>query len=244
MSKRPLSDEEERAALARHELSLRMKWRALWVFIIGLALLLAVVTALSLTGHAALVLSVWGKTVTAVYAVALLIYFIAMMSRAYVPPIGMDDPRFLRRRIDEYQRRWRWAILFQVFMMFPVFALLPKVFWALGALQFIGIMFFGTIAFLMIFSGYMLSAGPGLLLPRASELINDEFATALRARVMRFAYILTMLLLGTALLVAVWRPTLTATALIWALYVGFAVPALYYVIADWRASSADKEYDG
>jgi hypothetical protein len=224
-----------------------MKWRAVWVFIIGLALLLAVVAALSFTGHAALAVSIWGKTITAVYGCALLIYFIARMSRSYVPPIGMDDPRFLRRRIDEYQRRWRWTILLQVFLMFPFFALLPKMstmFRVFGGLQFIGPMFFGTIAFLMIFSGYMLSAGPGFLLPGASELINDEFAAALRARVMRFAYILTMLLLGAALSVAVWHPDLTVTAFIWELYAGFAIPALYYVIADWRASGADEDRNG
>ncbi|MEI9885991.1 MAG: hypothetical protein WDN08_05710 [Rhizomicrobium sp.] len=33
-----------------------------------------------------------------------------------------------------------------------------------------------------------------------------------------------------------WRPDFALASLAWALYAGFAVPALYYVIADWRAS--------
>jgi len=241
MAERLLSD-EERAARARHETSVRMRWRAVWVLIIGLALLFAVIAALTFTGHAALVLSMWGQTITAVYACALLVYFIATMSRSYVPSIEMNDPRYMRRRIDEYQRQWRWTILFQVFAILPFFAFLPQIFWFFGSThQFMRAILCAIVALLMIVLVFLLLVGPGI---GGRELLNDEFVTALRARTMRFAYVLTMLLLGAVLLIDLWRPDLTLTALCWALYASFAVPALYYVIADWRASSADQERDG
>lgn len=221
-----------------------MKARTLSVLIIGSALLFAVVTALSLTGHAALVLSIWGQTITAVYACTLLVYFIVTMSKYFDPSIEASSPRFVRRRIDEYQGRWRWMILLQVFSMLPFFAFLPQVFWVFGAHLFMRTILCGIIAFLMIILVYMLSAGPGFSQPGASDLIDDEFARALRARMMRFAYIFAMLLLGAVLVVTLWQPSLTLAVLSWALYAGFAVPALYYVIADWRASSAGEDRDG
>ena len=247
MTRRPLSDEES-AARAKREMSNRMKWRAVWVLIIGLALLIAVVAALTFTSHAALVLSIWGQTITAVYAVALLIYFIVTMSRAYVPSIETDRPRLLRRRIDEFQGRWRWMILLQVFSMLPFFAYLPQVFWVFGSAH----PFMRAVVILLVFElmltlVFLLSAGPGLrgMAPGvAPELLNDEFVTALRARMMRFAYTLTMLLLGGVLVVFLWRPDLTLRALCWTLYASFAVPALYYVVADWRASNASEDRDG
>jgi hypothetical protein len=52
-----------------------------------------------------------------------------------------------------------------------------------------------------------------------------------------------MMLLGGVLLIELWRPDLTLRAVSWALYAGFALPALYYVIADWRASSGDERND-
>jgi hypothetical protein len=41
---------------------------------------------------------------------------------------------------------------------------------------------------------------------------------------------------AAALLATILRPDLALAALAWALYAGFALPTLYYVIADWRAS--------
>jgi len=246
MSERPLSN-QERAALAKRELSLRKRWHAFWVFAIGLALLLAVVAALTFTGHAALALSTWGQTITAVYAVTLLVYFIAMMSRSYVPSVETDDPRFLRRRIDEYQRRWRWTILGQIFLTAPCFAYLPLMFLVFGSAPFMRAVVVFIIFALIIILVFLLLAGPGLQgtsLGLTPDLLNDEFITALRARMMRFAYILTMLLLGTVLVIDLWRPDLTLRALCWALYASFALPALYYVIADWRAASAGENRDG
>ncbi|MDR3454976.1 MAG: hypothetical protein P4L96_19610, partial [Rhodoferax sp.] len=57
----------------------------------------------------------------------------------------------------------------------------------------------------------------------------------LRARAARLGYWALMVAVASALLIAVWRPDLTLRVLAWALYAGFAIPALYYVIADWRA---------
>jgi hypothetical protein len=76
--------------------------------------------------------------------------------------------------------------------------------------------------------------------PGARNLPDDEFDSALRARTIRFGYMLVLLLLGAVFQVALWRPDWTLTALAWALYAGFALPAFYYVIADWRASRGDE----
>lgn len=217
-----------------------MRWRAVWVLIIGLALLFAVTAALGFTGHAALVLSLWGQTATAVYGCALLVYFIVTMSRSYDPSIATDDPRFIRRRIDEYQGRWRWTILLQIFMIFPFFAFLPQTFWVFGSHPFMRALLCAIVALLIIILIFLLLVGPGIA---GRELLNDEFVAALRARTMRFAYIVAMLLLGAVLVIVLWWPGLTLRAVSWALYAGFAIPALYYVIADWRASSADEERD-
>jgi len=240
MIKQPPLDEA--AERARRETSARMKSRAVWVLIVGSALLFAVIAALDVTGHAALVLSRGGQTITAVYAGALFIYFIVMMSRYYVPSIEAEGRRLIRRKIDVYQRRWRWTILLQIFLTIPFFVFLPQVFLVFGSAHpFMRTILCAIVALLMTILVFLLLVGPGL---GGRELLNDEFVTALRARTMRFAYVLTMLLLGTVLFIALWRPDLTLTALSWALYAGFAVPALYYVVADWRASIEHEERDG
>jgi hypothetical protein len=94
---------------------------------------------------------------------------------------------------------------------------------------------------MMLLLAFILSAGPRWSgQPGSTALPDDEFDRALRTRMMRFGYIVVMLVLSAVFLVALWQPALTLTVLIWALYAGFAVPALYYVIADWRASRANE----
>lgn len=226
--------------LRRIKTSTRMMWRVVWVLTSGFALVFAVITTASFTGHAALVTSVAAQIVTAAVVVALFVYALVMMSKYYVSPIDADSPRLVRRRIDVYQRRWRWVILLNIFTTLAFVVNVPGSFSVLrGAHQSLLMLIGACAAGFMIMMAFILSAGPGMqgmAQPGARALLNDEFASALRARTMRFGYILVMLLIGAAYLVALWQPNLAPAALAWALYAGFAVPALYYVIADWRAS--------
>jgi len=234
--------------LARIKTSDRVMWRVVWVLTSEIALVAALIATAIFTGHAALVTSMLGQSITAAFVGALFVYAIVMMGKYYVPPIEADSPRLVRRRIDAYQRRWRWVILLNIFTTFVFVMNLCRFFPFPGvAHQRMPVLIGACVAGFMIMFAFVLSAGPGfqgMAQPGARELLNDEFASALRARTMRFGYIVVMMLLGAVLLVALWQPDLTLTALAWALYAGFAVPALYYVIADWRASSKDEGCDG
>src|SRR5262249_49479174 len=160
--------------------SARMMRRVAWVVIVGFALLFGVNAALNFTGHAALVLGIWGQSVTAVYACALIVYAIVMMSRYFVPFPEMDRRSVMRRRIDVYQSRWRWTILLQIFAILPFFLFLPQVFWVFGSThEFMRTILCAIVALLVIILTYQLLAGPGI---GGRELLNDEFVAALRAR--------------------------------------------------------------
>jgi len=234
--------------LARIKTSDRMMWRVVWVLTGGIALVAVVIATALFTGHAGLVTSLWGQSITAAVVGGLFVYAAVVAGKYHVSPIEADNPRLVRRRIDAYQRRWRWVILLNIFTTFTFVMGVPRMVTPLGgAHQFLPMLIGAVAAGLMLMMAIILSAGPawqGMAQPGARELLNDEFASALRARTMRFGYILMMFLLGAVLVVALWQPDLTLTALAWALYAGFAVPALYYVIADWRASFGDDGHDG
>ena len=239
---REINDEE---ILARIKTSTRMKLRMAWVMTGGIALVAAVTATAHFTGHAALATSMWGQTITAAVVGALFAYAFVMMGKYRVSPMdAAASPRLMRRRIDAYQRRWRWLILLNVFSWFTFVPFMPRIFpFFGGAHQLMPLLIGACFAGLIIMMAFILLVLPGWQDMAQSELLNDEFASALRARTMRFGYILTMLLLGGVFLVTLWQPDLTLTALAWALYAGFALPALYYVIADWRASFGDDGHD-
>jgi hypothetical protein len=222
----------------------RVTWRMLWGLMSGIALVLAATAAAIFSGHAALVTGMRGRIVTAAVLGALFVYALVTIVRGSMRPVKADGPRFVHCRMDIYQRRRRQTILLNVFVMFfAIMSLseLPPVLRATHQqplLLGVGALIAGYMLMLVV----LLSAGPRWqsTVPGAGELPNDEFDSALRARTMRLGYILAMLLLGAVLLVALWQPDLTRTALCCALYAGYAVPALYYLVADGRASRGDE----
>jgi hypothetical protein len=81
----------------------------------------------------------------------------------------------------------------------------------------------------------LMMVGPGWFSRELHAILNDDFIRDLRARAMRLGYLTMMVAVTAALLTAIWRPDFALPALAWALYAGFAIPTLYYIIADWRA---------
>jgi hypothetical protein len=240
-----LSDED---ILDRFQKRERMLWRMLWGLLGGLALLFTATAAAIFSGHGALVTDMRGRTVIAAFLGALFVYVFATIGRYAFQRSGIerpeaDSPRLLHGRLDIYQRRWRRLVLLYVLTNSVAVMVLPRALPLLRAAHQwplsmgIGAAFAGS----MLLSAFILSAGPRWesMAFGAPEIPSDEFDSALRARAMRFGYRLLMLLLCSALLVALWQPDLSLTALTWALYAGFAVPALYYLIGDRRASRGD-----
>jgi hypothetical protein len=216
----------------------RMMRRTVRVLTSGIALLAAAMATAVYSGHAAQVTSVWGQTVISAVVVALFVYAFVMIGKYHhLRATEADSPRLAHRRMDSKGRDWRFMILLNVVVMFFVTLGLAGWFQALRPAPQVLLLFEAFFAGFMLLLAFILSAGPGW---QSTELVHDEFDSALRARMMRLGYILVLLLLGAVYAVALWQPDLTPAIVIWALYVGFAVPALYYLIGDWRASRGDE----
>jgi hypothetical protein len=239
------SDDE---IIAQWKASTRAMWRLVWILTGGLTLVVGVIAAALLTGHAELVMSFWGQVAFAVWLAVLFAITFVGIAKYYKPPPEIANPRLVRRLIDAYQRRWRWIILLGIFITFVSLRNLTNFFRDAPAPQSIAdVLITASIIVAVTMFVLVLAAGPGwqgMGEPGMSEILNDEFVQSLRARTMRFGYIVAMLLISAVLLIAVWRPDLTLKALCWSMFAGYALPALYYVIADWRASRANEGRDG
>jgi hypothetical protein len=216
--------------------------RAVTRMILALAgavlLLVAIYAAAYFTGESALLQSEGFQFAIAVLFAAGVVIVIARFGRKYRPDAYSDasDPRIVRRRIDAHHRYWRWSL---------VSGLVATSTWGLNfnnlvrfaredgglALVASGIM----ISIMALFS-VLTIIGPGWFSRELHAILNDEFIRDLRARTVRLGYLTMMAAMAAALLTAIWRPDLALPALAWAFYAGFAIPALYYVIADWQAS--------
>ena len=217
----------------------RMMRRVAWILPGGIAVIGAAMAAAAFSGHAALVSSMRGQIVIGAVAGALFVYALVMIAKCNIAPTELDSPRLVHRRMDSNQRAWRRSILFTVVMMFVALMSFQRAFPVLRAAHLLQTLAGPFVTGMMLLLVFILSVGPGWSGPPGSTgLPDDEFDRALRTRMMRFGYIVVMLVLSAVFLVALWQPALALTALIWALYAGFAVPALYYLVADWRASRA------
>lgn len=225
--------------IAQWKASTRAMWRLVWILIGGLALVVGVIAVALLTGHAELVMSFRGQVAFAVALVVLFVITFVGIAKYYKPPPEIANPRIVRRQIDVHHRRWRIILgvnLFTTFVcVFNLSRVLPSPA-AVGSMWPLAVGF--CVALLPILFAFVLSVGPGwqgMAEPGLSEILDDEFVRNLRARTMRFGYVLLMVLMGAVLLTGIVNPALTLPALCWALFAGFAVPTLYYIVADWRA---------
>lgn len=146
------------------------------------------------------------------------------------------DPRIIRRRIDTHHRYWRWTLLSA---LVATSASMLSFSYALGRLShanhFLALIAGAIMIVVMgLFAAHTL-AGPGWFNGKLHAILNDDFVRQLRARTARLGYLAMMVSVSAGILAALWRPNLALQALAWSLYAGFAIPTLYYVIADWRA---------
>lgn len=238
------SDDE---ILARIEKSNRMMWRLVWILAGGVVLVAVAVGVLVLAGHADWQQNGWFQLAVAAVMGALVLYVLVMMGKHHVPPLEAMSPRLARRRIDAQQRRWRWSILLNVFVAFVCMFNLGPALSDVAALHGTFPLALGAATCVVpVMLAFVLAVGPGwqgIGQPITSELLNDEFALALRARTMRFGYMFAMLVMAALLLSCMAWPDRILRLLTWALFAGFAGPALYYVIADWRASRENEDGD-
>jgi magnesium-transporting ATPase (P-type) len=213
-------------------------WMAL--VLLGLPVVLAVLFAAAFfTGHTALLESDGAQIAIGVlFAMAILLSFIRFRrhfrSEAYLESL---EPRILRRRIDRFQRTWRWVL---ATLIGSSCLTIISTSYALGRSgpnnRPLTLLVAGGFVFVIALFSAMVFSGLGWHDRDIYRILNDDFIRALRARAARLGYVTLMAAVASALLIATWRPDLTLRVLAWALYAGFAVPALYYIIADWRAS--------
>jgi len=220
---------------ARDRIARRMAW-----VLLGAPVLLAAAFATAFaTGHVALFQSQAGQIVIGVLFAASILYVVSLAGQRFRPDIYVDasDPRIVRRRIDAHQRNWRLFLCSGILFTLPSFLSFGTAFHRLEHLdRFLALLGGGSL--IATISVYLapLMIGPGWLDRELRGILNDEFMRDLRGRAMRLGYLIMMVAVAAALMVALWRPDLALGSLAWALYAGFAIPSLYYVIGDWRAS--------
>jgi hypothetical protein len=208
---------------------------------VGLVALMALTFAAAyFSGHGALLQNEFAQAGVAVGVVVLFLIAFFGFSRRFVPPVESEDPRIVKRRIDVHHRKWRWFLVSNLPVTgFCVWNFVQALQGAANADRAYAALFAGLIVFqVVLFTAHTL-AGPGGFSLKMHDLLNDEFIRDLRARTARVGYGTMMLTAGSALILGTWRPDLALLALAWALYAGFAIPALYYIVADWRAGRED-----
>ncbi len=233
------SDDEIIAKLNTND---RAMGRMALVLMSATLVLVAIYATAYLTGEVTLLQSEGGQiAIGGVFLVAVAFAFAGFARR--IRPVAQsdaNDPRIVRRRIDAHHRDWR---LMQVSWLVMILGLLPTVTMTgrtLGALSLTHHLLAIAAAAAMITPIVLFSllalVGPGCFNRELHTILNDDFVRQLRARTARLGYITMMLSVSASILATAWRPDLALQALGWSLCAGFAVPALYYVIADWRAS--------
>ncbi len=212
---------------------------AVRMFFAGLGMVVMMVLVFAgafFSGHVAFLQSQTVQIVIAIaFGTAFLIAFVRF-ARRYAPPVDASDPRIVRLRIDAHHRSWRWTIVSSLFSSVGCVAAfstaLPKA--STPDRPFV-LLFAAMVAFVILLSAMVMAFGPGGFSRQIHAILNDEFVRDLRARTVRLGYAVTMTAVAAVLLIGVWRPDFALPALAWALYAGFAIPALYYVVTDWRA---------
>jgi hypothetical protein len=235
MVENPLGDD----IAAKIEAGDRIAWRMVWVLIGPTVLLIAAFATAFVTGQTTLLQSEAAQIVIGVLFAACIVYAASLVRRRFRPDIYVDasDPRIIRRRIDAHQRSWRLSLCVGILSTFPSFLSLGVGFNRLEhANRLLALAAGGTLIVTTALLLGPLMIGPGWLDRGLRDILNDEFMRDLRGRAMRLGYLIMVVAVAAALMATIWRPDFALASLAWALYAGFAIPALYYVIADWRAS--------
>jgi hypothetical protein len=201
-------------------------------------LLAAVYAAAAFSGKTALLQSEGVQIAIAALFAMIVAFAFLRFGQKFRPDAYSDaaDPRIVRRRIDAHHRYWRWTLLAGILSTSVLGLNFGYVLADLTRADRILALLAGGIMIVVIALFSVLTLiGPGWFNRELHAILNDDFVRDLRARTARLGYLTMMAATAAALLATIWRPDLALSALAWAFYAGFAVPALYYIIADWRA---------
>lgn len=202
----------------------------------------ALYAAAYLSGEVTLVQSEGAQIAIGGLFVMVLVFVFAGFGRRFRPVASSDanDPRIVRRRIDAHHRYWRLMLVSWLGMTIGLLPLVTVTGRALGALgqahSLLAIAAAAAMIAPIVLFSLLVIAGPGRGNRELRAILNDEFVRQLRDRTIRLGYFTMLAAVSAGILASVWRPDLALLVLWWSLYAGFVVPALYYVIADWRAS--------
>jgi membrane protein YdbS with pleckstrin-like domain len=210
-----------------------------WRFmILGFLVSLVSSIVLFLMGRFGVVPQVIAEYLAVAPLIVWLLATIYLFGRNYAPAPESYEERILRKRIDAVQSVWRWIMVAAVFTAFTTtlstsFALGRNIRYPLLAL-----IAGGSVAIVILIYALAAFYGPGYL-GWKYRIASDELDRALHARAFKTGYLAMMIMVAGTLPVILYRPALTAQALCWVLFVGFAMPTLYYVILQWRVGSGD-----
>lgn len=147
------------------------------------------------------------------------------------PRLDLLPERILRSQIDHYQRRWRQVIQFLLLLLVVSAVAISLSF--VKASAFDRSISTGWLVFCAILCALAAIRYPGL------KVFDDERMRALRDGAAKAGFVGLLFALCAAVMTVLPEPHITAQetrqALIWLITTGGAIPALYYVIADWRA---------
>jgi hypothetical protein len=221
------SDEEILNQLKRND-------RAGRFMILGFLTSLVSSIVLFLMGRFGAVPQVLAEYLAAAPLIVWVLATIYLFARNFAPAPEADEDRILRKRIDAVQSVWRWIMVSSVFTAFVTTSTTS---FALGRnirYPFLALIAGASLAIVILIYALAAFYGPGYL-GRKYRLASDELDRALHARAFKAGYLAMMIMVAGVLPAILYRPALTAPALCWVLFAGFALPTLYYVILQWRA---------
>ncbi|GAA0532436.1 membrane protein implicated in regulation of membrane protease activity [Rhizomicrobium palustre] len=234
-----MSKEAEDEIVARLDASERAALRLAAAMLGGTLLLVLLFTAALFSGRGAWLQNQDLQILVAVLAGSGFITAFAYFKRT-TPPVDAQAPNIVRKRIDAHHRTWRWMLLSGLVALSGNMIALSSAAEKTSALDWpLRLLFFAVTALLLLMCTAQLAIGPGWHNRETRAILNDEFTAALRARTLRFGFWVVMLALTGLWGLGAFRPDLLLPGLAWALYAGYALPALYYIIADWRAGRGE-----
>jgi len=158
-------------------------------------------------------------------SVAILIFAVV---RYWTPRIERE-PAFLRKDMDNIHQRWRWLTL----LLSAVSVLNTNNF--VFAPQDQGLFSSVAVVFALFALALMVCFGPGFLSKAYRETLNDELMRTQRAKAARLGYLLALLGVAGLYFVQRDRPEIAGPAAMAILCAICVIPALYFVILDWRS---------
>jgi hypothetical protein len=227
--------------VARLNANDRAMGRLALVLLSAALVLVAIYAAAYFSGEVMMVQSTGAQiAIGGLFVVAVGFAFLGFARR--IRPVAQsdaNDPRIVRRRIDAHHRDWRLMLMSWLVMILGLLPTLTMAGRTLGALghAYRPLAIAATAAMIapIMLLSLLTIAGPGWGNRELRAILNDDFVRQLRARAIRLGYLTMLMTVSAGFLAAVWRPDLALQALGWSLCAGSAIPALYYVIADWRA---------